>query len=518
MRKNLPLRKLLTASAVGALALSLLAVAPVQKPSQASSHREAPLRTGDPLADNTDVYSFRSTEAGREGFVTLISNFIPFQEPSGGPHFYLFDDTVLYEIKIDNTGDGVEDISYQFRFRTDFVRPTTALGMTTINQNGIIESNTDPDYNEYQTYTVSVRRNATGKNATVLASNLRMPPSNIGGRATPNYEANLASQAVYNLPGGGRVFAGQRDEGFIIDLGGIFDNFNLSAINPANLSAMNFDTGGFGATDGFNVNTIAIEVPISALTRDGGVPTSTTAANAVIGVWSTASRQTTQVIRPLRRFQSAGPFAQVSRLGNPLVNELIVPLGLKDTFNTLTPASDAVLAPAVLDPELPRLIQTALANFEGIQISIPPPPRNDLVMIFATGIPAGSVPGLPGFTTFLSDGVPHEYQRLNVAIPPSANPSRLGLLGGDPAGFPNGRRVTDDVVDIDLRAALGGTPFTPAQNVFPNNVIGDGVDSNDIPFLTRFPYLGTPHSGNIRGSRPHDHHLPRPLPGNVIVP
>ncbi|HVF86139.1 MAG TPA: DUF4331 domain-containing protein [Pyrinomonadaceae bacterium] len=494
---------MLTASAVGALALSLLVSAPLRNPSQASSHREAPLRTADPLADNTDVYAFRSTEAGREGFVTLISNFIPFQEPSGGPHFYLFDDTVLYEIKIDNTGDGVEDISYQFRFTTNVVRPSTILGMVTVNQNGVIESLTDPDYNEYQTYTVSRRSNATGKNATVIASNLRMPPANIGQRATPNYEANLASQAVYNLPGGGRVFAGQRDEGFYIDLGGAFDVFNLSALGPP----INFETGGVDGLSGFNVNTLAIEVPISALTRDGQVPTSTTAANAVVGVWSTASRQTTQVIRPLRRFQSAGPFAQVSRLGNPLVNELVVPLGLKDTFNTLTPASDAVLVPAVLDPELPKLIQTALSAFEGIQISIPPAPRTDLATIFATGVPAGAVPGAPTFTNFLSDGVPHEYQRLNVAIPPSATPSRLGLLGGDPAGFPNGRRVGDDVVDIELRAVLGGTPFTPAFNVFPNNAIGDGVSANDVPYLTRFPYLGTPHSGNIRGSKPHEHHV-----------
>ncbi|MDQ3255108.1 MAG: DUF4331 domain-containing protein [Acidobacteriota bacterium] len=513
MRKNLPLRKLLTASAVGALALALLVSAPVQNPSQASSHREAPLITADPLADNTDVYAFRSTEAGREGFVTLISNFIPFQEPSGGPHFYLFDDTVLYEIKIDNTGDGIEDISYQFRFNTHFRNPNTVLGMAAVNQDGVIESNTDPDYNEYQTYTVSRRSNATGKNAQVLASNLVMPPSNVGQRATPNYEAHLASQAVYNLPGGGRVFAGQRDEGFYIDVGGIFDIFNLSALGPP----INFETGGFGGTDGFNVNTLAIEVPISALTRDGQVPTSTTAANAVVGVWSTASRRTTRVIRQ-GRIQSFGPFAQVSRLGNPLVNEVVVPLGLKDTFNSLTPASDAVLAPAVLDPELPKLIQTALSAFEGVQIEIPPAPRTDLVAIFATGIPAGTVPGAPGFTTFLSDGVPHEYLRLNVAIPPSASPNRLGLLGNDPAGFPNGRRVGDDVVDIELRAVLGGTPFTPAFNVFPNNAIGDGVDTNDIPYLTRFPYLATPHSGNIRGTRPHDHHLSRPLPGNVIVP
>jgi len=511
--RRLSFRKLFTGGILGLLVFSLLASIPIHNPSQASSHREAPLRTSDPLADNTDVYSFRSTESGREGFVTLISNFIPFQEPSGGPHFYLFDDTVLYEIKIDNNGDGVEDISYQFRFTTEIVNPNTALGMAAVNEDGVIRSLTDPDFNERQRYTVSRRDNTTGKSATVIASGLRTPPSNVGQRATPNYAA-LAQQAVSPLPNGGQVFAGQRDEGFTIDLGGVFDIFNLSAID----NAPNFDQGGFGTFDGFNVNTIAIEVPIQALTRDGQVPSSTTAANAVIGVWSTASRQTTRVIRPARRFQSSGPFAQVSRLGNPLVNELIVPLGLKDTFNTLTPASDAVLVPVVLDPELPRNIRTAL-SLEGININIPPAPRTDLAQIFALGIPAGSVPGAPTFTTVIQGTTgPHEYQRLNLAIPPSANPSRLGLLGNDPAGFPNGRRVDDDVVDIELRAVLGGTPFTPAFNVFPNNAIGDGVDRNDVPFLTVFPYLGTPHSGNIRGSRPHDHHLPRPLPSSVITP
>jgi hypothetical protein len=261
-----------------------------------------------------------------------------------------------------------------------------------------------------------------------------------------------------------------------------------------------------------NINTIAIEVPIQDLTRNGSVPVSTTDPNAVIGVWSTASRRTGNVIRSanpvlgnnssilLPPVRTTNEFRQVSRLGNPLVNEVVIPLGLKDAFNGLSPSGDAVAAPFVLDPELPKLIQTALAAFNGININIPPPPRTDLVAIFATGIPAGAVAGAPNFTTFLSDGQPHEYLRLNVAIPPvapsSPGYSRLGLLGGDIGGFPNGRRVGDDVVDIALRAVLGGTPFTPAFNVAPNNSVGDGVSTNEQQYLTRFPYLASPNQGN----------------------
>lgn len=460
---------------------------------EASSHREAPLITADPLADNTDVYAFRSTEAGRDGFVTLIANWIPFQEPTGGPHFYKFDDTVLYEIKIDNTGDGLEDITYQFRFTTQILNPGVILGMAAGNENGPITSLTDPDYNEPQTYTVRRIDSSSGRQGRLLAAGLRTPPNNIGERTTPNYEQMLALPAVYNMPGGGKVFAGQRDEGFYIDLGAAFDTFNFSSLGS---------TGGVDDLAGFNVNTVAMEVPIQELTRTRTVPANSTVPEAVIGVWATASRRTTTVINPDGTRSIEGPFRQISRLGNPLVNELVIPTGLKDAFNSLSPTGDAIAAPFVLDPQLAKYLRAATG------ISIPPAPRNDLVQIFATGIPVNAITG-PTYTTFLSDGIPHEYQRLNVAIPPSANPSRLGLLGLDFAGFPNGRRVGDDVVDIELRAVVGGTPFTPAFNVAPNNTLGDGVDRNDVPYLTRFPYLGTPHSGNATVGSPHDHHLQR---------
>ncbi|MBC7912408.1 MAG: DUF4331 domain-containing protein [Pyrinomonadaceae bacterium] len=495
MRKMFSRKLLVIATSgimLGILAASVF-VNHTAQPATASSHREAPLITADPLADNTDVYAFRSTEAGRDGFVTLIANWIPFQEPSGGPHFYKFDDTVLYEIKVDNTGDGLEDITYQFRFTTQILNPGVILGMAAGNENGPITSLTDPDYNEPQTYTVRRIDRLSGRQGRLIASGLRTPPNNIGDRTTPNYEASLALPAVYNLPGGGKVFAGQRDEGFYIDVGGAFDTFNFRSIGS---------TGGVDSLAGFNVNTVAIEIPIQELTRNRTVPASSTVPEAVIGVWATASRRTTTIIRPDGTRSIEGPFIQISRLGNPLVNELVIPTGLKDAFNSLSPTGDAIAAPFVLDPQLAKYLQAAFG------ITIPPAPRNDLVQIFATGIPVNAVTG-PTYTTFLSDGVPHEYIRLNVAIAPSANPSRLGLLGLDFAGFPNGRRVGDDVVDIALRAVAGGTPFTPPTNVAPNNTLGDGVDRNDVPYLTRFPYLGTPHSGNTTTGVPHEHHVLR---------
>ena len=491
MRKPLARRALL-AFLLFALTLSMI-LTPTPTRSLASSHREAPLIVADPLADNTDTYAFRSTEPGRSGFVTLIANWIPFQEPSGGPHFYKFDDTVLYEIYIDNTGDGVEDITYQFRFKTRFTNGDSVLGMAAPNQalagtagiEPLITSLDDPDYNEPQTYTVTRIDRHTGRGGKIIAAGLVTPPSNIGPRTTPNYETALAQPAIYGLPNGGRVFAGQRDEGFYIDVGGVFDTLKLRSIGT---------DGGVDSTAGFNVNTIAIEVPIQELTRSGDVPNGPTAPDAVVGVWAVSSRQKISVLRsafddngdePL----TVGPYQQVSRLGSPLVNELIIPLKLKDRFNASTPAGDLQFAQFVTNPQLAQLLSAVFG------ITIPQAPRNDLVAIFATGIPVNGVTG-SNFTTFLSDGKPHEMLRLNVAIPPAASPSRLGLLGGDVAGFPNGRRVFDDVVDIALRAVAGGTPFTPATNVSPNNTLGDGVANNDVPFLTRFPYLGTPQSGN----------------------
>jgi hypothetical protein len=459
--------------------VGLLNLMLVVTPVLASSHSEAPLIARDRFADNTDTYAFRSIEPGREGFVTLIANYIPFQQPSGGPHFFRFDDTVRYEMKIDNTGDGVEDIVYQVEFFTQIKNGDTVLGQGAVNKDVVITSLKDEDYNEPQTFWV---RRIEGKKSNLLATGLITPPANIGPKVTPNYEENLGRKGVHELKGGGRVFAGQRDEGFYIDVGGVFDGLNLKSVGF---------NGGYDYTKGFNVSTIAFEVPIKDVTNSGKIPSKPTDKDAVIGVWATASRKATTVINADGTRKTEGEWRQISRLGNPLVNEVVIPLKLKDAFNSLSPKDDAVAAPFVLDPELPKLMKAVFG------INIPTAPRNDLVSIFATGIPVNDITG-PNYTTFLSDGKPHEYLRLNVAIPvtPFDKINRLGLLGGDVAGFPNGRRVQDDVTDIALRAVAGGTPFTPETNIAPNNTLGDGVSENDMPFLNRFPYLAPPHAGN----------------------
>lgn len=470
---------------VGSVAALSFVLTIAANPALASSHAEAPLISMDRFADNTDTYAFRSVEPGREGFVTLIANYIPLQEPSAGPQWFRFDDSVLYEIKIDNNGDGVEDIIYQYQFTTlPAVNNDTILGQASVNVDGVISNLNDADYNLPQTYTVRRIERQQGRRGQLLGAGLRTPPANVGPRVTPNYEANLGQPAVYNLPNGGKTFAGQRDEYFYIDLG-VFDALNLRSVGMA---------GGIDTTKSYNVSTIAIEVPIQELTRTRQVPAGPTASDAVIGVWATASRRTTRVLSAGAQ-STSGDYVQVSRLGNPLVNEVVIPLSLKDAFNSLSPQFDGTIprvVQAVTDPELARLLQAVYG------ITIPAPPRNDLVSIFATGIPVNAVTG-PNYTTFLSDGIAHEYLRLNVAIPitPIASMNRLGLLGGDVAGFPNGRRVFDDVTDIALRAVAGGTPFTPATNISPNNTLGDGVSFNpEGSLLTRFPYLLPPNQGN----------------------
>ncbi len=477
---------------------------------EASSHREAPLTRQDPRADNTDVYAFVSPD--RPGSVTLIGSWIPFEEPADGPDFYNFDENVLYEIKIDNSGDGIEDLSLQVSFTSQVINPNTF----TYNS-GPITSLTDPDFNFRQFATVTARiRQGNSFTTFPLGTNLPTPPVNVGPRSTPNYET-LATSSITDIPTGAgniRFFAGQRDDGFYIDIGSSFDLFGLRPFNSAHLIPLP-NAPGVDTVAGYNVHSIAIQVPISLLTRSGVAPVSSTDPTAVIGVWATSSRQTTSVIATgsvagvggqtggTNQRTLSGPFVQVSRLGNPLINELLVPrgttaptvtAGAKDRFNASSPSGDAAFASFFSDPEPARLLGPGVPDVYPT-INTPPTPRNDVVTIFGTGIPANT-PGLPPtFTTFLSDGQPHEMVRLNVAIPPTATPNRLGLLGNDPAGFPNGRRVGDDVVDIELRVFAGGTPFTPAFNVSPNNILGDGANNNDRPFLTTFPYLASPVSG-----------------------
>ena len=434
--------------------------------SRASSHREAPLIASDPLADNTDVYAF--VDPIEPGMVTFLTNFIPPEFPSAGPNFHRFDDNVLYEVMIDNDGNGVEDITFQFRFQTTVQNPATFLYNT-----GPVTTLDDPDLNVRQTGFVTRVDGPRRSGSAVDLGSMPVMPAHVGTNSMPDYDQMIGS-GVQQLPSGMRVFAGPRDEGFYLDLGAVFDLVQLRNL-----------TGNFGppvdGTAGFNVHTIAFQVPIEQLTQGGSRPTSPTDPDAVIGVWSTASRPAMTTRAPGGEAHT-GPWVQVSRLGNPLVNELVIDLARKDAFNGLEPTGDAVALDRVTDPEVARLL-TALFG-----VSVPPPPRNDLVTIFLTGIPGLNQP---------PDVTASEMLRLNMAIPPSTGPaySRLGLLGGDLAGFPNGRRVGDDVVDIALRVMAGATALTPAFDTAPNNTLGDGVDGNDVPYLDVFPYLASPHAG-----------------------
>jgi len=439
----------------------------------ASSHREAPLISSDPLADNTDVYAFVSPDAPQT--VTLIANWIPLEAPGGGPNFYKFGDDVLYRINIDNDGDAKDDIVYEFRFKTHTQNTSTFLYNT-----GPIASLDDPNFNVRQSYSVT-RIDRHGRH--VLGRDLPTPPVNVGVRSTPNYGA-LADAAVNTLSDGSKVFAGQVDDPFFVDLGSVFDLLGLRPFNPAHLIPLPAAPGVDGLK-GLNTHTIALQIDKSLLTHDGSAGVDPNDTNSIIGVYSTTFRRRLVVDDDREHGHGHGDddgqWVQVSRLGMPLVNEVVIPLGQKDRFNASDPEQDAQFASFVLNPEPARLIPVLYPS-----IKVPPAPRNDLVAIFLTGIAGLNQP---------AHVTPSEMLRLNMAIPPSASPDRLGLLAGQADGFPNGRRLGDDVVDIELRALAGGTPLTPAFNIFPNNGLADGVDKNDKPFLAAFPYMAHPFPG-----------------------
>ena len=455
-----------------------------------SSHREAPEISKDPVADSTDVYAFVSPD--RPDTVTLIANYIPLEGPAGGPNFYSFGDEVRYEIHVDNDGDAQPDVTFQFSFRTELRDPGTFLYNT-----GPILSLGSPNWNSRQLYTVT--RVANGRSV-VLGSGLACPPCNIGPLSTTDY-AGLAAAAVHDLPGGIKVFAGQRAEGFYVDLGAVFD---LADLRPfENLHAqygMNVFSGpaaGVNATAQLNVHSIAIQVPVSQLTR--GKHGAVTDPGSVIGVWTSASRQRVSVWDPADGQQVwSGPFHQVSRLANPLVNEVLIPLGRKDLWNTLPPSDDKQFAGRYAHPELAMLLP---ALYPGVFPNLAKlvkagTARADLEAILLTGIPKGIVAGFQNYTgSTLADML-----RLNTAVPPAAKPNQLGVIGGDLAGFPNGRRVFDDVVTIELRAIAGVTlplvdkKFTPDAAA---SAVTDGLTEASVPsgYLSTFPYLGVPYSG-----------------------
>ena len=446
-----------------------------------SSHREAPEISKDPVADGTDVYAFVSPN--RPGTVTLIANFIPLQPPQGGPNFYEFGDDVAYDIKIANSGKGTADIVYRFEFTTKIRNPKTFLYNT-----GQITSIDSPNWNRPQYYSVS--RIEAGRTKQ-MASGLTCPPVNVGKRSTPDYAA-LGAQALHKL-GRRRVFAGQRADAFHVDLGSIFDLGALRPFNEAHLISMP-NMGGKNAVQSYNVHTIALQVPIGEVTMGADVPTDPMSPRSVIGVWATASRRKGRVYDSKKgKYVGNGPWVQVSRLGNPLFNEVIVPMAEKDAWNSSQPANDAKYTKYVNKPELAGLLPVL---YPGVfpNLAAYTKPRADLNAILMTGIPEGVVPGFQNYT----GPVQSDMLRLNVAIPPSETENSLGLVAGDPAGFPNGRRIGDDVVTIEIRAVAGLTiplvdpSFTPDGAA---SAVEDGTTDTNAPLLSQFPFLGLPGGG-----------------------
>ena len=471
---------------------------------QASSHREAPFLTKAPKVDGTDFYMFRSYAAGREGFVTMIANFIPFQDPQGGPNFYQFDENALYEIHVDNNGDAKEDITFQFRFKSTSKQTALMIGGKSVKipliNSSTISGVNPASLNVRETYTIDLvkgdRRGGTRTrlaSATGGATEFDKPVDNIGdktfGSATA-YET-YANLHMYNLAmgtcGTGRVFVGQRKEPFYIAVGKIFDLFNLNPLGP--------EVGGNkNDLEGKNISSIAIEMPIACLTNG---------TESVIGAYATASMRQGRLLNPApgsglnNATKEGGAWSQVSRVGLPLVNEVIIGLDDKDRFNTSKPKGDTQFINYVTNPVLPAVVETlfpsakAPTNF----------PRTDLVTVFLKGLEGVNQP---------NSVVASEMLRLNTTIAPTSQAAQnpLGVAAGDNAGFPNGRRPGDDVVDVSLRVAMGalcaltGAGDTLKVGCKPTDApagglaLTDGVRKTAADFKPAFPYLNTPLPGN----------------------
>ncbi|HEX5202597.1 DUF4331 domain-containing protein [Paractinoplanes rhizophilus] len=458
-----------------------------------SSHREAPEISKDPVADSSDLYAFVSPDD--PDTVTIIANYVPLQLPASGPNFFEFGDDVLYEIHIDSNGDARPDLTYQFRFRTELRNDKTFLYNT-----GQIKSLDDENWNRRQFYSVT-KVDAHGKR-TVLAQKLPCPPCNVGKLSIPDYD-KLAADAVKKLKTGEKVFAGQRADAFFVDLGSIFDLGTLRPFQDKHLvgqALFNYAGKAVNATDKLNVHSIAIQVPLHMVRRDGKKKVRGRDPGAVIGVWTSASRRQVQVRQGDRKNADVevGPQVQVSRLGNPLFNEVIVPMAQKDTWNSLPPSEDKRFAQFVEKPELAGLLPVLYPGlFDNLdKLNKAGTARADLVAILLTGIPDGLIDNFQNAT----GDTKSDMLRLNTAVPPAEEPKAFGVLAGDLAGFPNGRRIEDDVVSISIRAIAGVTFALVDETFEPDAAAGlveQGLSIKNVSsgLLEKFPFLGTPFDG-----------------------
>jgi hypothetical protein len=458
-----------------------------------SSHREAPEISKDPVADSSDLYAFVSPDS--PDTVTIIANYVPLQLPASGPNFFEFGDDVLYEIHIDSNGDARPDLTYQFRFRTELRNDKTFLYNT-----GQIKSLDDPNWNRRQFYSVT-KVDRYGK-STVLAQKLPCPPCNVGKISIPHY-SKLADDAVAKLKSGEKVFAGQRADAFFVDLGAIFDLGTLRPFEDKHLvgkTLFNYAGKAVNATNKLNVHSIAIQVPLHLVRRDGAKKVRGRDPGAVIGVWTSASRRQVQVRNNDGKADDVvvGPNVQVSRLGNPLFNEVIVPMAQKDLWNSLPPSDDKRFAGFVANPELASLLPVLYPGlFDNLaKLDKAKTPRADLLAILLTGIPDGLIDNFQNNT----GDVQADMLRLNTAIPPAKKENAFGVVGGDLAGFPNGRRIADDVVSISLRAIAGAT-FPLVDSTFKPDAAASAVEQGlsiknvSAPLLKSFPFLPLPFDG-----------------------
>ena len=475
----------LGAAAVAALAAGSLAVPGVF----GSSHREAPKILADPTADNTDVYAFTAPDAPHS--LTVVANWIPLEEPAGGPYFGKLDPRARYYVKIDNTGDGREDVAYRWQFKSHFRNPNSFLDAAPT-----VDSVDDPDINFVQTYDL-YQETSTGKHGVRsqrIAHDVPVAPANTGPKTVPDY-AKVQAGAIKALPGGGKTFAGPSDDPFFVDLGAVFDGIN---IDKPGRPAIGLGNQGGGKDDvaGYNTHSFALQVPESEVTRDGKSVADAKSGNAVVGVWASTERRRVNVLRG--RHGHWKRWVQVSRLGNPLINEVIIPIGQKDKFNRTSPANDAKnFGTYALNPEPARLLN-ALFHLGAKETN-----RTDIVQALLTGV--------PGLTQIGSHPAAADTLKVNLGVPPSATENRFGYIAGDNAGFPDGRRLGDDVTDIELRV-IAGALLKPEEGG-KQIPLGDGVDQNDHPFRSAFPYVALPTDG-ITGlvKRTEPAHAPVPQP------
>ena len=474
---------------------ALLAVAVAVPLSIGSSHREAPNILKDPTADNTDVWAFTAPDA--PGKLTVVANWIPLADPAGGPNFYPLDENARYYVKIDNTGDGYEDVAYRWKFTTRFRNPNSFLYAAPT-----VDSVNDPDINLVQTYdlykeTYNKNRRLVGSKR--IVSNAPVVPDNVGPKTIPNY-AQVEAGGVVPVKGGGRTIVAPADDAFFVDLGAIFDGVNIDKPGRPNIGLGN-QGGGKDDVAGYNTKSFVLQVPEREVTRDGRSVSDMKSGNAVVGVWSTTERKRSSVFASGRKHgKDHSRYVQVSRLGNPLINEVIVPIGKKDKFNATSPADDAKnFGTFALNPE-PARILNALFGL-GIQET----DRTDIVQALLTGV--------PGLTQIGKNPAAADTLKINLGVPPAAKPNRFGVLAGDLAGFPNGRRLTDDVVDIELRV-IAGALLSPPKNI----PLGDGVDQNDKPFRSQFPYVALANDGfnsQLKRIVPQHAAVPQPPPAQL---